>query len=463
MFDADIEDLLRRYQTTAEDRSAANAQGLLAAGLAMLGGQKGREWEAISRGGLLGLNARSNYLQDVEQRNRGQIGDMMKLAQYRQGQQEFDMRKQQFAAQQQEAQRKLAEAEEAKRRQLDEQQRLGAIFGGAPNLQNMGAGGPTPQNLERVSPPSPVNQYRQAAALMAARGNVEAAKKYAEIADKMEEEFSTTPVVGVDPVTRQPVFSQFGKKGTRKPVEGVAPPPEIMAVQLGDRTQLVDKLTAAPGSSFAAGISPDARLSADVTMRGQNMTDARSRDSNAISQGKAQIDRADGLRKEFNALPQVKSFGEVQPVIQSAREALGQDTAAADLNLIYAAAKIFDPTSVVRESETTMVVQSGSPAQRFMGQFNYVAGGGRLTPEARKQLMTQIESRARGYESGYASARKAYTSIANKQGVAPEDVFVEPFVTSGPAPAAQPSPATNKLTPDEQRELDALRKRFGRK
>lgn len=264
MFDADIEDLLRRYQTTAEDRSAANAQGLLAAGLAMLGGQKGREWEAISRGGLLGLNARSNYLQDVEQRNRGQIGDMMKLTQYRQGQQEFDMRKQQFAAQQQEAQRKLAEAEEAKRRQLDEQQRLGAIFGGAPNLQNMGAGGPTPQNLERVAPPSPVNQYRQAAALMAARGNVEAAKKYAEIADKMEEEFSTTPVVGVDPVTRQPVFSQFGKKGTRKPVEGVAPPPEIMAVQLGDRTQLVDKLTAAPGMSFAVGQSPDSKASTAV-------------------------------------------------------------------------------------------------------------------------------------------------------------------------------------------------------
>lgn len=108
MFDADIEDLLRRYQTTAEDRSAANAQGLLAAGLAMLGGQKGREWEAISRGGLLGLNARSNYLQDVEQRNRGQIGDMMKLAQYRQGQQQFAQQQAEWQAKQQEMARARA-------------------------------------------------------------------------------------------------------------------------------------------------------------------------------------------------------------------------------------------------------------------------------------------------------------------------------------------------------------------
>jgi hypothetical protein len=195
-----------------------------------------------------------------------------------------------------------------------------------------------------------------------------------------------------------------------------------------------------------------------LTRRGQNMTDARARESNAITQGNSGLTRATELRKEFNSLPQVKAFGEVQPVLQSTREAMKEDTAAADLNLVYGAAKIFDPTSVVRESETKMVVGAGSPAQRFMGQFNYIAGGGRLTPDARKALMQQIESRGRGYESGYKAARKAYEPIATKQGISAEDVFVEPFIRT----AEQPTNSGGALTKAEQEELRALRKRFGR-
>jgi len=193
---------------------------------------------------------------------------------------------------------------------------------------------------------------------------------------------------------------------------------------------------ASPG--VPATQDPNSVASVGATLRGQNMTDARMREQNQIAQGTAATGRTADLRKEFNALPQVKAYGEVQPGLQSAREAMGTDTAAADLNLIYAAAKIFDPTSVVRESETSMVIASGSPAQRFLGQFNYVAGGGRLTPEARKSLMAEIESRGRGYESGYKSARKAYTAVATKQGIDPADVFVEPFAPSAPAASVAP-------------------------
>ena len=41
-----------------------------------------------------------------------------------------------------------------------------------------------------------------------------------------------------------------------------------------------------------------------------------------------------------------------------------------------------------------MVVGSGPPAQRMLGHFNYVVGGGRLTSQARKNLMAEVESRA---------------------------------------------------------------------
>lgn len=125
------------------------------------------------------------------------------------------------------------------------------------------------------------------------------------------------------------------------------------------------------------------------------------------------------LRKEFNGLPVVKNYTTVVPIVQSLREAADVDNAAADMNLVYGVAKIMDPESVVRESETAMVVSAGSPAEKYKGMFSYVVGGGRLTPETRKQLMNEVESRAKGHEGLYNDAVKQYQSGAPEIGSLP--------------------------------------------
>lgn len=69
--------------------------------------------------------------------------------------------------------------------------------------------------------------------------------------------------------------------------------PEIALQSLGDQLVAIDKNATPGGTAFRMGASPDARLSADTsrsnnaasvgaTMRGQNMTDSRSREKNAI-------------------------------------------------------------------------------------------------------------------------------------------------------------------------------------
>lgn len=126
------------------------------------------------------------------------------------------------------------------------------------------------------------------------------------------------------------------------------------------------------------------------------------------------------LRKEFTSLPAVKNYTTVVPIVQSLREAAGVDNAAADMNLVYGVAKIMDPESVVRESETAMVVSAGSPAQKYQGMFNYVVGGGRLTPETRAQLMNEVESRAKGHEGLYNDAVTQYQSGAPAIGSLPK-------------------------------------------
>jgi len=403
-----LDELLAQLQLGQGDKDAARKQALMMAGLSMLGTRKGQEWDAVGRAGMGGIMEYNAAMAGAQQGKLDQF-KMRDMAQkYLDGQND------------REAQQQLAG-------------QLGQVFNGGPQLQNMGAGGPTPANAQAAAPRSQAAQYREAAAIMAGRGQVEAAKKYADIAASLEEEYSTTPqpIRGAD---GKVTLTQFGKRGGTKD-SGLTPAEKLHFANTGGMAGV--GLDPFSGQQMSAGlpvsVSPDSQLSANVTMRGQNMTDARARDLNAISQGNAGTAKTGELRKEFNALPQVKAYGEVQPVLQSAREAVSVDTAAADLNLIYAAAKIMDPTSVVRESETAMVVNSASPAQKYVGQFNYVTGGGRLTPATRKALMAEVESRGRGYESGYKAARKAYETIADKQGVPKDQVFIEPFAGGAPA------------------------------
>lgn len=165
------------------------------------------------------------------------------------------------------------------------------------------------------------------------------------------------------------------------------------------------------------------------------------------------------LRDKFNALQPVKNFREVVPIYQSMRDAATRDNPAADLNIVYGVAKIMDPASVVREGETQMAVATGSPAERLLGTFNYVAGGGRLTPETREALLKEAESRFQGHQAAYAQTRDQYMDLAKAYGVDPKRSVVEirmpeqapadqqgggkPAAGQGGAPSAAPTKITN--------------------
>lgn len=138
------------------------------------------------------------------------------------------------------------------------------------------------------------------------------------------------------------------------------------------------------------------------------------------------------LRKEFTALPEVQNYKLVVPLVAQARSA--PDTSQGDISLIYAAGKIYDPASVVREGEMNMVIKSGSPEERIGGMVNYLKGGGRLTPSARKNLVDAMQRAVDERKTMYDAARKTYDAVARKNGVAPDDVFVDiPDAQSGAA------------------------------
>lgn len=128
------------------------------------------------------------------------------------------------------------------------------------------------------------------------------------------------------------------------------------------------------------------------------------------------------LRKEFDTLPEVKDFKAALPVLMSARNA--PDTAAGDIDLAYAVGKIYDPKSVVRESEQKLVYTTGSVLQKLIGGANVaLTGGTRLPSEVRQKLLNALNNRVLQFRQAYDQTRGTYEGYANQSGFDPVNVI----------------------------------------
>jgi hypothetical protein len=97
-----------------------------------------------------------------------------------------------------------------------------------------------------------------------------------------------------------------------------------------------------------------------------------SRQSQALSQQQAgnqqtntRLDNIGNMRKEFNALPEVKNYSEISST-RSAAMWKAPNNAQGDLAVIYGFAKVMDPGSVVREGEMDMANSTSSLSSRTL-------------------------------------------------------------------------------------------------
>lgn len=268
------------------------------------------------------------------------------------------------------------------------------------------------------------------------RGLVDYAQQYYDKATKAMPELKDTKTLTKD---GQRVTVNFYKDGTQ---EVVPFGPDKEKLHFADNGQFSGiGLDPFSGGVISGGVrkeqSPDSIASNALTRRGQDLTDARSRDANAITSGNKQLDLAQGIRKEFASLPEVKKYKEVIPVVESARNA--PDTPAGDFALIYGVGKALDPESVVREGEMNMVMKAGSPAQRVQGYLNHLRGKGRITPQMRQELMQILDQRAGEYASQYEAQKATYSGIAEKAGVGLDQVFTD-------IPSGSVKPSSKQVT-----------------
>lgn len=161
----------------------------------------------------------------------------------------------------------------------------------------------------------------------------------------------------------------------------------------------------------------------NVTIRGQNLTDARSKEANGVKLNEKVPENSTSIRKEFDQLPEVKNYKQALPAYQAIEDAAKRNSTQSDINIVYGLAKLYDPNSVVREGEYATVANSPNIPERLKGQMQYLAGGGRLTEETKKQILQEARGRFGTFENQYSTARTNYTDIAKRSNADPSLVF----------------------------------------
>ena len=96
--------------------------------------------------------------------------------------------------------------------------------------------------------------------------------------------------------------------------------------------------------------------------------------------------REGDLRKEYNGLPDIKAYNEVNTAYKQIKVATERPSPANDLAAATKFMKLLDPNSVVRESELIMAVQASGLADRISNTGNRILKGEKLTPTQRKDF-----------------------------------------------------------------------------
>lgn len=265
---------------------------------------------------------------------------------------------------------------------------------------------------------------------------------------------------GADNMPQTVQYDKFGR-----PVGGAIPKAVEMRMQdtggsivpVNPFAPIALTKTMTPGDIQQAA---DAAAGRSVTIRGQNLTDARAREGmtrpiwsneagafvfppskesptgtfvQPVGAGGAPLPpkAADlakietDLRKEFSDLPQTKKYAQAVPAYRAIADATTRNNKQADINLVYGLAKLYDPESVVREGEYDTIASSQTIPEWLKGAAASLTGtGGRLTPATRAQILTEARGRLSSYETEFNSARAAYERIAQQRGANPQNVVV---------------------------------------
>ena len=138
------------------------------------------------------------------------------------------------------------------------------------------------------------------------------------------------------------------------------------------------------------------------------------------------------MRREFNNLPEVKTFRDVNTSYKNIQNSAKAETPASDMALIFSYMKLLDPNSVVREGEYATAANATNIPGRIVTMYNKAVKGTGLNANQRKDFVNQAGSRFKVAEQRYGQIGKQYSSYATDMGIDPSYVVgFEPTSSGG--------------------------------
>jgi hypothetical protein len=126
------------------------------------------------------------------------------------------------------------------------------------------------------------------------------------------------------------------------------------------------------------------------------------------------------LRKEFSS--EADYFKAIKNSYDTIRSISREPSAAGDIGLVFSIMKMFDPGSVVRESEFATAQNAAGVPERVRAQYNRVLNGERLTPGQRADFVGTAQRIYQDQAESFSRKREFYSGLASQYGMSPERI-----------------------------------------
>ena len=131
------------------------------------------------------------------------------------------------------------------------------------------------------------------------------------------------------------------------------------------------------------------------------------------------------LRREFNNLPEVKNFKDVEASFGKVKRAAQSPSAAGDLNLIFGYMRMLDPGSSVKEGEFANAENAKGVDESIRAKYNKLVSGERLTEGQRADFIGQAQGLYDVHAKQFRSAADRYRALGKKAGGEADDVAID--------------------------------------
>lgn len=166
-----------------------------------------------------------------------------------------------------------------------------------------------------------------------------------------------------------------------------------------------------PGGWGKVVSNPDQKRKKGIEERGK-LVDLKTKELNL----------SEGLRKEYNALPETKSFNILRNSYSSLKSAAGRDSAAGDMSMVFQYMKMLDPNSTVREGEQAQASQATNIPGEVMNAYNKAVKGTRLNAKQRNDFVSTAKSLLESSRAHQEKVLNRYVGLAGSYGVKPDMV-----------------------------------------